>query len=147
MHVTQERDTPIRKIAPNGIITTIAGGGTLVPGQSEGHPATQARLYYPSGVAVDSAGAVYFTSDHVPDANDTGDRMLHAGSSPFAFLREFTRQRRPLLHKLLHRCWLACRGASFLTFFLCSSVQVLVAWRWWWCSRGSSRASSRNSCS
>jgi len=57
-------------------------------------------------------------------ANDTGDRMLHAGGNAFTFLREFTRQRRPLLHDLLHRCWLACRGADVI---LASNSELLLA--------------------
>lgn len=57
-------------------------------------------------------------------ANDTGDRMKHAAGNPFAFLREFTRQRRPLLHNLLHRCWLACRGANVI---LSTSSEFLLA--------------------
>ena len=57
-------------------------------------------------------------------ANDTGDRMLHAGSNAFAFLREFARQRRPLQHKLLQGCWLACRGADVI---LSTSTEFLLA--------------------
>lgn len=56
-------------------------------------------------------------------ASDTGDRMLHAGSNAFAFLREFTRLRRPLLHDLLNRCWLACRGADVI---LSTSTEFLL---------------------
>ena len=63
-------------------------------------------------------------SGHALQANDTGDRMLHAGSNAFAFLREFTHQRRPLLHRLLHRCWLACRGADVI---LSTSTEFLLA--------------------
>lgn len=44
----------IRKIS-NGVITTVAGGGTQL---SDNAPATSAGLY-PAGVAVDSAGHVY----------------------------------------------------------------------------------------
>ena len=50
--------------------------------------------------------------------------MLHAGSTAFAFLREFARLRRPLLPKLLHRCWLACRGADVI---LSTSTEFLLA--------------------
>jgi UDP:flavonoid glycosyltransferase YjiC (YdhE family) len=57
-------------------------------------------------------------------ANDTGDRMVHAGSNAFTFLREFARQRRPLLHDMLHRCWLACRGAEVI---LSTSSEFLLA--------------------
>jgi uncharacterized protein (TIGR03437 family) len=47
----------IRKVS-NGVITTVAGNGT--PGYSgDGGPAVSAQLYFPSGVAVDSAGSLY----------------------------------------------------------------------------------------
>lgn len=47
----------IRKVV-NGIITTVAGTGTL--GYSgDGGSATAARLSYPTGVAVDAAGSLY----------------------------------------------------------------------------------------
>jgi hypothetical protein len=48
----------IRKVSPDGIITTVAGNGT---GGSSGNggPASAAELSEPIGVAVDSAGNVY----------------------------------------------------------------------------------------
>jgi len=57
-------------------------------------------------------------------ATDTGDRMLHAGSNPFAFMSEFARLRRPLLHDLLRNCWRACRGADVI---LSTSSEFLLA--------------------
>jgi uncharacterized repeat protein (TIGR01451 family) len=48
----------IRKVAPGGNITTVAGNGTY--GDSgEGGPAIKAQLRYPHGVAVDAAGSLY----------------------------------------------------------------------------------------
>lgn len=50
----------IRKVDTNGTITTIAG--TDPRGfDGDGGPATAARLFYPTGIAVDAGGNVYFT--------------------------------------------------------------------------------------
>ena len=52
----------IRKIAPSGVITTIAG--TATPGYSgDGGPATAARLNYPSGIATDGHGNLYIADN------------------------------------------------------------------------------------
>jgi uncharacterized protein (TIGR03437 family) len=50
----------IRKVTPSGLITTVAGNGTLYF-SGDGGPATQAALHFPHGVAVDSSGNVYIT--------------------------------------------------------------------------------------
>ena len=48
----------VRKVDTNGIITTIAGNGQ--PGFSgDGEVATEAMLYYPRGMAVDTEGNFY----------------------------------------------------------------------------------------
>ncbi|HXP88111.1 MAG TPA: hypothetical protein VN841_25500, partial [Bryobacteraceae bacterium] len=53
----------IRKVSPNGIITSVAGTATngFPSGFSgDGGPATAAGLSFPSGVVVDSAGNLFF---------------------------------------------------------------------------------------
>ena len=50
----------IRKVSPDGIITTFAGGGTLSGSDADGGLATNAQLYYPVGVAVDRTGNLFF---------------------------------------------------------------------------------------
>ncbi|MBZ5623094.1 MAG: hypothetical protein LAQ69_30880 [Acidobacteriia bacterium] len=50
----------IRKIAPSGIISTVAGTGTFGYA-GDGGPATKATLKKPGGIAVDSAGNLYLT--------------------------------------------------------------------------------------
>ncbi|HWQ32319.1 MAG TPA: BACON domain-containing carbohydrate-binding protein [Blastocatellia bacterium] len=53
----------VRRVAPNGIITTIAGNG--VAGFSgDGGPATQAQLNFPLGVAIDRDGSLYITEQN-----------------------------------------------------------------------------------
>jgi sugar lactone lactonase YvrE len=49
----------IRKVTPSGLITTVAGNGTL--GYSgDGGPATNAALDRPRGLAIDTAGNLFF---------------------------------------------------------------------------------------
>jgi sugar lactone lactonase YvrE len=53
----------VRKVSPDGIITTVAGNGA--PGESpdagDGGPATSAQFRVASGIAVDKAGNVYIS--------------------------------------------------------------------------------------
>jgi hypothetical protein len=49
----------VRKVSPDGIISTVVGNGTQ--GFSEdGGPAVEAQLSYPSGLAVDGGGNLAF---------------------------------------------------------------------------------------
>jgi len=48
----------VRKISASGVITTIAGTGSGGYG-GDGGPATAAELYFPQGIAVDSAGNIF----------------------------------------------------------------------------------------
>jgi len=58
----------VRKVSPDGIITTVAGGGHPPPMQNgrpvdtqDGVPATAAWLFQPNAVAVDAAGDLYIS--------------------------------------------------------------------------------------
>ena len=62
VYIADEYNHRIRKVTPDGIITTVAGTGTL--GYSgDGGQATSAQLNYPYGVAVDGQGNVYIADD------------------------------------------------------------------------------------
>jgi sugar lactone lactonase YvrE len=54
----------IRKVNPDGIISTVAGSGPIYPEPGsyagDGGPATQARLWGPSSVTIDAAGNLIF---------------------------------------------------------------------------------------
>ena len=56
IYVADSRDNKIRKITPEGVVTTLAGSG--VSGSDDGTGAA-ASFNYPEGVAVDSSGNVY----------------------------------------------------------------------------------------
>jgi sugar lactone lactonase YvrE len=59
LYIADTHNNRVRKVSPDGTITTFAGGGTAFPG--DGGAATSARLAFPQGVAVDARGNVYIT--------------------------------------------------------------------------------------
>ena len=52
----------VRRITPEGLITTIAGDGTADSG-GDGGPAASAHLYYPVEVAIAGSGTLYITDN------------------------------------------------------------------------------------
>jgi sugar lactone lactonase YvrE len=74
IYIADEVSHRIREIS-NGVITTVAGNGT--PGFSgDNGPAATAQLYWPNGLAVDSAGKIY-----VADGANERIRLLTPASS------------------------------------------------------------------
>jgi RHS repeat-associated protein len=59
LYIADAFNCVIRKVTPGGTITTVAGQGTVVGSAGNGVAATSATLFYPFGVAVDSAGNFY----------------------------------------------------------------------------------------
>jgi len=63
LYIADVLNNRIRKVTPDGVISTVAGNGT--PGFSgDGGPATSAALYCPNGVAVDSSGSLYIADTY-----------------------------------------------------------------------------------
>ncbi len=60
VYVADMLNNLIRKIAPGGVVTTIAGSGSI--GSSDGTGAS-ASFYFPNSLAVDASGNVYVTDD------------------------------------------------------------------------------------
>jgi sugar lactone lactonase YvrE len=75
----------IRKVLPNGVISTIAGTGES--GYSgDGGPATSAKLWLPRSVAVDDGGNVYIAdteNDRIRRIDVAGTITTVAGGGPF----------------------------------------------------------------
>jgi uncharacterized protein (TIGR03437 family) len=62
LFVLDGNNNRIRKVSPSGIITTVAGNGSR-GFSGDGGPATDAQLWFPEGIAVDSDGNL-FIADH-----------------------------------------------------------------------------------
>jgi RHS repeat-associated protein len=82
----------LRRIAPDGTITTIAGSGETGYGTGtfagDGGPATEARLSNPGGVAVDGDGIIYIAdtwNSRVRRIDDRGIIATIAGGRPVAW--------------------------------------------------------------
>jgi trimeric autotransporter adhesin len=74
----------LRRIATDGTITTVAGGGTKTPG--DGLAATQASLGIVNGVALDSAGNLYFAeANRIRKVTPGGTISTYAGSDTNGF--------------------------------------------------------------
>ena len=58
LYIADTGNNRIRKIGPDGIITTVAGDGIAGFG-GDGGPASQAQLNHPEGVAVDARGNLF----------------------------------------------------------------------------------------
>jgi sugar lactone lactonase YvrE len=74
IYVADTDSNVIRKIAPGGVVTTLAGVSSLVGGSTDG-TGSGARFDGPSGVAVDSSGNLYVTDS----GNDTIRKVTPAG--------------------------------------------------------------------
>jgi uncharacterized protein (TIGR03437 family) len=85
LYVAEDSTNQIRKIAPNGIITTVAGSGTS--GYMDG-PALSAEFYLPEGIALDAAGNLYVADSNnglVRKVSAAGVVSTVAGTPVFGF--------------------------------------------------------------
>jgi len=82
IYIADYMNHQIRKVNTSGIISTVAGNGTA--GYSgDGGAATVAQLYYPAGVAVDSAGNIYiadYNNNRIRKVNTSGIISTVAGN-------------------------------------------------------------------
>jgi sugar lactone lactonase YvrE len=87
LYIADRINHVIRKVTPDGTISTAAGNGT--GGYSgDGGPATSALLLYPSGVALDAAGDLYIADSGnaaVRKVLPDGTISTLAGNHPLSF--------------------------------------------------------------
>ena len=74
VYIADNRNNRIRKVAPDGRIGTVAGGGS--GGSYNGLPATSAQLLDASGIALDSAGNLY-VADRSGVDRISADGIIH----------------------------------------------------------------------
>ncbi len=73
LYIADTANNRIRKVSPDGIITTIAGNGSFSI-SGDGGPAISASLNIPSGIALDGAGNIY-----IGDTNNFRVRKISTG--------------------------------------------------------------------
>src|SRR5664280_1427603 len=76
LYVADHNNSRVRRVAPDGTVTTVAGNGTA-GFCGDGGPATQACLNYPNGLFVDAAGNLY-----VADYNNRVRLVATPGGQP-----------------------------------------------------------------
>ena len=87
LYIADTGNQRIRKIDSTGTITTIAGTGEY-GFSGDGGPAAVARLAFPNGVAVDSAGNLYIADSgnrRIRKIDSTGTIITIAGTGEFGF--------------------------------------------------------------
>jgi hypothetical protein len=65
LYLAEGENKRISRIAPDGTISTVAGGGERWKEAADGHPAVESDLFRPSAVAVGPQGQVYFVDNEV----------------------------------------------------------------------------------
>jgi sugar lactone lactonase YvrE len=64
LYIADTSNERVRKVTPNGVITTVAGNGNLATFSGDGGPATAAGLWSPNSVAVDRAGNLFIADTY-----------------------------------------------------------------------------------
>ncbi|MGD0500985.1 MAG: putative Ig domain-containing protein, partial [Bryobacteraceae bacterium] len=87
LYIADTNNNRIRKVSVGGIITTVAGNGSY--GYSgDGGPAISAKLYYPTGVAVDGSGNIYIAdleNSAIRKVSPSGLITTVAGNGSFGY--------------------------------------------------------------
>ena len=81
LYIADDGNVRIRKVSPDGIITTFAGSGQTLGYSGDGGPATQAQMSFPTALAADTDGNVFIgESTRVRKVSPDGNIATIAGS-------------------------------------------------------------------
>ncbi|HEY1794112.1 MAG TPA: hypothetical protein VGG34_14445, partial [Opitutaceae bacterium] len=83
VYVADATNAEIRKVTPGGVVTTIAGSAQLA-GSTDG-TGSNARFYYPAGIAIDGHGNLYvadLTNDEIRMVTSAGVVTTLGGTAP-----------------------------------------------------------------
>jgi RHS repeat-associated protein len=87
LYVVDSLNNRIRRVGPDGVITTVAGNGTF-GFSGDGGPATQARLERPNGIAVGPDGSLFIADTYnarIRRVGPDGVITTVAGNGTFGF--------------------------------------------------------------
>ncbi len=87
VYITDNGNHRIRRVNSAGIVTTVAGNGTI-GGSGDGGAATAAQLDYPGNVTFDAAGNMYIATDvteKIRVVNTSGIISTYAGTGTIGF--------------------------------------------------------------
>jgi sugar lactone lactonase YvrE len=87
LFIADTNNERVRKVSPEGIITTVAGNGTS-GSNGDGGPARSAQLSEPAGIAVDSAGNLFISDtggQRIREVNSAGVIVTVAGNGTKGF--------------------------------------------------------------
>ncbi len=87
LHIADWGNHRVRKVDATGTINTIAGTG-IAGFSGDGGPATSAKLFYPSGAAIDHRGVLYIADEYnhrVRKVDTTGTITTIAGTDGYGF--------------------------------------------------------------
>jgi RHS repeat-associated protein len=86
VYIADTQNSRIRRVAPNGIITTVAGASGSGAASGDGGPATQAVIFLPETVGIGADGSLYISaSNRIRRVDQGGIITTIAGTGTFGF--------------------------------------------------------------